>query len=67
MPALLLTLFGVIIIAVAFWGLLRGKVLAGVRGLRRNYYYRNDNPFCFYGFVLIYTSIGSFLLYQSLR
>lgn len=66
MPAQLLTLLGVIIIAVALWGLLRGKILAGVRGLRRNYYYRNDNLFSFYGFVLIYLSIGSFILYQSL-
>ena len=66
MPAQLLTLLGVIIIAVALWGLLSGKILAGVRGLRRNYYYRNDNLFSFYGFVLIYLSIGSFILYQSL-
>ena len=65
-PAQLLTLLGVIIIAVALWGLLSGKILAGVRGLRRNYYYRNDNLFSFYGFVLIYLSIGSFILYQSL-
>ena len=66
MPAQLLTLLGVIIIAVALWGLLHGKILAGVRGLRRNYYYKNDNLFSFYGFVLIYLSIGSFILYQSL-
>ena len=61
-----MTLLGVIIIAVAVWGLLRGRILAGARGLRSNYYYKNDNPFCFYGFVLIYLSIGSFILYQSL-
>ena len=67
MPASLLTLLGVIIIAVALWGLLRGKILAGLRGLRRNYYYKNDNSFSFYGFVLIYLSIGSFILYQSLH
>lgn len=52
--------------AVAVWGLLRGRILAGARGLRSNYYYKNDNPFSFYGFVLIYLSIGSFILYQSL-
>lgn len=62
-----MTLLGVIIIAVAVWGLLRGRILAGARGLRSNYYYyKNDNPFSFYGFVLIYLSIGSFILYQSL-
>lgn len=67
MPPRLLTLFGALIIAVALWGLLRGKVIAGVRGLRSNYYYKDDNPFSFYGFILIYLSLGSFLLYQSLR
>ena len=61
-----LTLVGIIIIAVAVWGLLRGRIIAGSRGLRSNYYYKNDNPFSFYGFVLIYLSIGSFILYQSL-
>lgn len=67
MPPRLLTLFGALIIAVALWGLLRGKVIAGARGLRINYYYKDDNPFSFYGFILIYLSLGSFLLYQSLR
>lgn len=67
MPPLLLTLLGVIIITVAVWGLLRGKILAGARGLRSQYYYKHDNPFSFYGFVLIYLSIGSFMLYQSLH
>ena len=59
MPPRLLTLFGALIIAVALWGL--------VRGLRSNYYYKDGNPFSFYGFILIYLSLGSFLLYQSLR
>lgn len=67
MPPRLLTLFGALIIAVALWGLLRGKVIAGARGLRSNYYYKDDSPFSFYGFILIYLSLGSFLLYQSLR
>ncbi|NLY12191.1 MAG: hypothetical protein GXZ10_01070 [Gammaproteobacteria bacterium] len=67
MPPLLLTLLGVIIITVAVWGLLRGRILAGARGLRSQYYYKHDNPFSFYGFVLIYLSIGSFMLYQSLH
>lgn len=67
MPPRLLTLFGALIIAVALWGLLRGKVIAGARGLRSNYYDKDDNPFSFYGFILIYLSLGSFLLYQSLR
>ena len=29
--------------------------------------YKNDNSFSFYGFVLIYLSIGAFILYQSLH
>ncbi|HHX35441.1 MAG TPA: hypothetical protein GX719_09240 [Gammaproteobacteria bacterium] len=66
MPPRLLTLLGVTIITVAIWGLLRGKIIAGARGLRSNYYYKHDNPFSFYGFVLIYLSLGAFILYQSL-
>ena len=63
----LLTIVGVVTIAVALWGLLRGRIIAGARGLKSNYYYRDDNPFSFYGFVLIYFSIGAFILYQSLH
>ena len=48
MPPLLLTLLGVIIIAIALWSLLCGKIITGIRGLQRSYYYRNDNPFSFY-------------------
>lgn len=62
----LMTLFGVITLAIAIRGLWRGKIIAGTRGLRSNFYYKNDNPWCFYGFILIYLSIGSFLLYQSI-
>lgn len=66
MPPALMTLLGVIILATALQGLWRGKIIAGARGLRSNFYYKNDNPWCFYGFVLIYLSIGAFLLYQSI-
>lgn len=62
-----LTIVGAITIAVALWGFLRGRIIAGARGFKSNYYYRDDNPFCFYGFVLIYFSIGSFIFYQSLH
>ena len=67
MPASLVTIVGIITISVAVWGLLRGRIIAGSRGFKSNYYYRDDNPLCFYGFVLIYLSIGSFVLYQSLH
>lgn len=66
MPTPLMTLLGVIILITAIQGLWRGKVIAGARGLRSHYYSKTDNPWCFYGFVLIYLSIGSFLLYQSI-
>ncbi len=62
----LLTLIGILTITVALWSLVRGRIIAGSRGFKSNYYYRDDNPFSFYGFVLIYLSIGSFILYQSL-
>ena len=67
MPENLATIVGIITISVAVWGLLRGRIIAGSHGLKSNYYYRDDNALCFYGFVLIYLSIGSFVLYQSLH
>ncbi|MDY0248575.1 MAG: hypothetical protein RBR45_00815 [Pseudomonas sp.] len=63
----ILTIVGVVAITLALWGMLRGRIIAGSRGFKSNYYHRDDNPFCFYGFVLIYFSIGSFILYQSLH
>ena len=66
MSPLVLTKIGVVTIAIALWGLMCGRIIAGARGLKSNYYYRDDNPFSFYGFVMIYLSIGSFILYQSL-
>ena len=49
----LLTLIGILTITVALWSLVRGRIIAGSRGFKSNYYYRDDNPFSFYGFVLI--------------
>ena len=65
MPPRLLTLIGITIMAVAVWGLFSGKIIAGARGLKNNYYYRDDNPISFYSFIFIYLCIGAFLLLQS--
>lgn len=66
MQTLLLTAIGIIIIVVAIWGLITGKIIAGSRGLQPNYYYRNDNPFLYFSFIVIYLLIGSYILYHSI-
>ena len=58
----LLTLLGIILIAIGSWGLVSGKVVAGSRGFRSNYYTKKDSPFLYYSFVFIYISIGFFIL-----
>ena len=63
-PQLLIVL-GVILLGMAVWALLTGKVVAGSRGLRPNYYTRRDNPVPYYCFVVVYLAIGSFVLYHS--
>lgn len=57
----LLTLLGVVLIGVGLWGLVSGKVVAGSRGFKSNYYSRKDSPLLFYSFVFIYISIGFFI------
>lgn len=65
MPPGLLKLLSLIIIGMGILGLITGKVMAGSRGFRTNYYTRQENPVSFYLFVCIYLSIGTFLLSQS--
>ena len=66
MPSPLMALLGLLTLATALQGLWRGKIIAGARGLRSNFHYKHENPWCFYGFILIYLSIGSFLIYRSI-
>lgn len=65
MPPALIKIIGVLAISVALWGLMTGKIMAGARGLRANYYYRKENPLLFYGFIFVYLAIGLVLLASS--
>lgn len=65
MPPVLLSLLGLIVVGMALLGLVTGKVIAGSRGFKGNYYRRQDNPLLFYGFIFTYLAIGAFILLQA--
>ncbi|GGE62983.1 hypothetical protein GCM10011533_14200 [Streptosporangium jomthongense] len=65
MSPIFLKIAGAIAIGMALFGLLTGKVAAGTRGFRTNYYYRKENPLLFYGFIFIYLAIGTVVLSNS--
>ncbi len=65
MSPLLLKIISLIIIGMATWGLISGKVMAGSRGLQPNYYTKQDNPFSYYCFICIYFFIGLVLLLKG--
>lgn len=66
MPKPLLVLLGFFIIAMGLWALVAGKVMAGSKGFKSNYYYKKDDPFLYYSFIFIYLVIGAFVLYNTL-
>lgn len=61
----LFLILGLILICVALWGLLTGKVIAGSRGFKSNYYTRADNPLLYYIFIVFYICVGVFITVQS--
>ncbi|MBK1873359.1 MULTISPECIES: hypothetical protein [Marinobacter] len=65
MSPVFLKIAGLLAIGMAVFGLLTGKVPAGTRGFKTNYYHRNENPFLFYGFIVIYLVIGMAVLVNS--
>lgn len=58
-------LLGLILIFMGIWGLLTGKVMAGSRGLKSNYYTKFDSPVLYYIFIIFYLCIGTFVTVQS--
>lgn len=61
-----LILVGILLIGMAIWGMISGKIIAGSRGLVSNFYTQKDNPFLFYSFIFIYIAIGAFILKNTL-
>lgn len=54
----LLALIGIVLIGIGVLGLFSGKVVAGSRGLRSNFYSREGSPLLYYSFIFIYVSVG---------
>lgn len=65
MSPLLLKIFGLLLLLMGGWGLLTGRVMAGSRGLRPNYYTRNENPILYSLFIAMYVLAGLFVLVNS--
>ena len=66
MPQPFLAIGGLVILTMALHALVSGKVMAGSRGFKAHYYYRQDQPFRYYSFLSIYVLAGSFVLFQTL-
>lgn len=56
-----------VVLTLAALGLFTGKVMAGSRGVKANYYHRRGDPFLYYAFMFVYLSFGVFLVYQGLQ
>lgn len=65
MNSTLLILLGAILVAVGIVGFFSGKVVAGSRGLKPNYYSRDNNPALYYLFVIAYLVIGLIVILKS--
>lgn len=65
MSSPLLVVIGFVLLAIGIWGLLAGKIIAGAKGLRSNYYYKGEDPLLYYSFVFIYLFVGLFILYNT--
>ncbi len=66
MSSPLILLLGVIIAVVVISGLVSGKIIAGSKGFEANYYSRKDNPLAYYAFIVIYSFIAIFIIYNSI-
>lgn len=64
MSPLLLKIISLILIGMAVWGVISGKIMAGSRGLKPNYYTKKDHPFLYGCFICVYLLIGVFLMFK---
>ena len=65
MTAPVLLIAGLVMLALAVIAIVSGKVIAGSRGLKANYYYRQDQPLLYYFFVIFYLLVGLFVIFQA--
>lgn len=66
MPAPVVLIAGLAALTMALWALVSGKIMAGSRGFKANYYSREDEPFLYYCFLTAYVLLGVFLLSHAL-
>lgn len=64
MPKEMVFILGIVIVLAIISGLVTGKIIAGSRGLKANYYSRKENPFLYYAFIFIY-SVIAFLIFNN--
>ncbi len=64
MPTPLILLCGLAFIGFAIHGLLTGSIIGGSRGLHALRHSREESPWAFFAFVLVYLLAGLFLLLQ---
>lgn len=62
----LFTILGAVLIFIGVLGLLTGKVMAGSKGLKTNYYSRAENPVLYYAFTFVYIVIGTIVITKSI-
>lgn len=66
MQEYLITAIGVILCLMVIEGMIRGKVRAGSRGFKTNFYSREDNPVLYFVFMIVYAVVSFFTLSNSL-
>lgn len=47
------------------YALVSGKIMAGSRGFKAQYYYRDEQPFLYYAFLMVYVLAGILVLLQT--
>ena len=66
MPSPFLVIAGLAILMMVLYALVSGKIMAGSRGFKTQYYYRDEQPFLYYVFLMIYLLAGILVLLQTL-
>lgn len=60
-----LAIAGLTILAMVVYALVSGKIMAGSRGFKAQYYYRDEQPFLYYAFLMVYVLAGILVLLQT--
>ena len=61
-----LIIAGLAILAMVVYALVSGKIMTRSRGFKAQYYYRDEQPFLYYAFLMAYLLAGVLVLSQTL-